>query len=172
MLNIVLAFVLIKFLVYPGLALVLATSNPVVAVVSESMEHNAQFDDWWEAKANFYEKFNITKTDFENFRFKNGFNKGDLMILKGVDPSTLSIGNTVVFRGVGKEPVIHRLVSKKQLNGNYLISTKGDSNDNQLAYEKDIPPEQLIGKAVVRIPVLGYVKIIVTDAITLILRGP
>ena len=48
MLNIILAFVLIKFIVYPGLGLLLGTSYPVVAVVSESMEHNEPFDEWWD----------------------------------------------------------------------------------------------------------------------------
>ena len=37
--NIILAFIIIKFLVYPGLGLLLQTSYPVVAVVSGSMEH-------------------------------------------------------------------------------------------------------------------------------------
>ena len=37
--NIILAFVLIKFIVYPGLGFILQTTHPVVAVVSESMEH-------------------------------------------------------------------------------------------------------------------------------------
>ena len=46
--NIILAFVLIKFIVYPGLGFLLSTSHPVVAVVSESMEHNKLgFDNWW-----------------------------------------------------------------------------------------------------------------------------
>ena len=38
--NIILAFVLIKFIVYPGLGFALGTTHPVVAVVSPSMEHN------------------------------------------------------------------------------------------------------------------------------------
>ena len=37
--NIILAFVIIKFLVYPGLGFVMQTSHPIVAVVSGSMEH-------------------------------------------------------------------------------------------------------------------------------------
>jgi hypothetical protein len=37
--NIIIAFVLIKFLVYPGLGLVMGTTHPIVAVVSESMDH-------------------------------------------------------------------------------------------------------------------------------------
>ena len=39
--NIILAFVLIKFVVYPGLGFLLNTSHPVVAVVSSSMEHRS-----------------------------------------------------------------------------------------------------------------------------------
>ena len=37
--NVILAFILIKFIVYPGLGFILSTSHPVVAVVSGSMEH-------------------------------------------------------------------------------------------------------------------------------------
>ncbi|MFH1511314.1 MAG: signal peptidase I [Candidatus Woesearchaeota archaeon] len=37
--NVILAFVLIKYIVYPVLGFMLATSHPVVAVVSGSMEH-------------------------------------------------------------------------------------------------------------------------------------
>ena len=49
--NIVLAFVLIKFIVYPGLGLILGTNYPIVAVVSGSMEHDGSFDDWWSSSA-------------------------------------------------------------------------------------------------------------------------
>jgi signal peptidase I len=37
--NIILAFIIIKFLVYPALGFTLGTSHPIVAVVSGSMEH-------------------------------------------------------------------------------------------------------------------------------------
>ena len=39
--NVILAFLLIKFLVYPGLGIILGTDYPIVAVVSESMEHKS-----------------------------------------------------------------------------------------------------------------------------------
>ena len=52
--NIALAFVLIKFVVYPGLGFLLNTTHPVVAVVSESMEHNSDFDSWWENSGKWY----------------------------------------------------------------------------------------------------------------------
>jgi len=111
-----------------------------------------------------------SETEFESFQFKNGFNKGDLMILKGKNPSDLDIGNTIVFTG-NRDPVIHRLVSKEKINGKYLLSTKGDNNAKQLSYEQDITEEQLIGKAIIRVPLLGYVKIIFADTVKLLLKG-
>ncbi|MAG16090.1 signal peptidase I [Candidatus Woesearchaeota archaeon] len=169
--NIILAFILIKFLVYPGLGFLLVTSNPVVAVVSGSMEHDNQFDDWWRAKEKFYTNFSIKKTDFETFQFNNGFNEGDLMILKGKNPNEFKIGETIVFQGSGRDPIIHRIISIKEINGKYFFSTKGDNNDKQLAYEKNISEEQVIGKAVLRIPLLGYVKIIFTETVNTLLNG-
>ena len=37
--NIIIAFLLVKYAIYPAIGVGLATSHPVVAVVSESMEH-------------------------------------------------------------------------------------------------------------------------------------
>ncbi len=93
--NILLAFIIIKFIVYPGMGFMLGTTHPVVAVISGSMEHEGTFDEWWDGKScctNFectekisqeelYIPYLITKTQFEEFRFKNGFNKGDMMVL-------------------------------------------------------------------------------------------
>ena len=49
--NVILAFVLIKFIIYPGLGLLFSTSYPIVAVVSGSMEHQGNFDTWWGSSA-------------------------------------------------------------------------------------------------------------------------
>ena len=47
--SFVLAFIIVKFLIYPGLGLILGTGFPIVAVVSGSMEHgNNDFSAWWE----------------------------------------------------------------------------------------------------------------------------
>ena len=46
--NVILAFLIIKFLIYPGLGLLFGTNLPIVAVVSESMQHEGSFDEWWQ----------------------------------------------------------------------------------------------------------------------------
>ena len=52
--NILLAFLIVKFLIYPGLGFALGTTYPVVAVVSSSMHHDGDFDQWYEEKGDWY----------------------------------------------------------------------------------------------------------------------
>ncbi len=164
--NIALAFILIKFIVYPGLAFALVTTHPVVAVVSESMEHRANFDNYWENAKWFYVTNNIKKTDFESFPLKNGFNKGDIMVLKGKKAKDIKVGDIIVFWSARKDPIIHRVIKKWQENGVYYFRTKGDnyltnptSIKNPLLDETSISQDKVIGNAVFKIPFLGYIKI-------------
>jgi len=161
--NVILAFVLIKFIVYPGLGFLLTTSHPVVAVVSESMEHNLKFDDWWTKNGNWYIENGISREKFETFSLKNGFNEGDIMILVGRDSEDIVIGDVIVFVSSRKDPIIHRVVDKTLDKGNNIFQTKGDNNDipikNSILDETNIGEEIIIGKAVIRVPLLGYIKI-------------
>ncbi len=167
--NIALAFVLIKYIVYPGLGFLLSTSHPVVAVVSESMEHNVNFDDWWEKSKSWYESNNLQKGMFIEFPFKNGFNKGDIMVLKWKKPESIDIGDIIVFWSARKDPIIHRVVKKWQENDIYYFQTKGDNNPNSITGsaldETKISQERIVGNAVLRIPFLGYIKIWFVDII-------
>jgi hypothetical protein len=183
--NIVLAFVLIKFILYPGMGLVLGTKFPVVAVVSSSMEHHpGNFDDWWVAKnigasvtnEDFYLRYNITKFDFQNYAFRSGFNKGDIMILAGVDPYTVHTGTVIVYWSGKPYPIIHRYIGNNTEKGQFYLMSKGDNNGAMLTPprsmdldESRIPPERVIGKAVARIPYLGYVKIWAVDLLNRVL---
>ncbi|HIG97980.1 TPA: signal peptidase I [Candidatus Woesearchaeota archaeon] len=174
LINALLAFALIKFLVYPGLGLVLQTNNPVVAVISNSMQHNAAFEDWWEEAEKQYAMFNITREQFENFTMKNGFSKGDIIILKGKTPQDTKRGDILVFRSDKPEPIIHRVVTKQEKEGGYVFSTKGDntkSNPGQRPDETAITEERVIGTALLKIPYAGYVKIAFTNIASRIFGG-
>ena len=168
--NIILAFVLIKFIVYPGLGFLLKTSHPVVAVVSESMEHNGNFDGWWQNSAKWYTGNGIIKEEFEAFPLKKGFNKGDIMVLKGKAPEDINVGDVIVFWSAKRDPIIHRIVKKWQENGKYYFQTKGDnyvtnkdSIKNVFLDETKISQDQVVGNAVLRIPLLGYIKIVFVE---------
>lgn len=164
--NILLAFVLIKFIVYPGLGLIFGTSYPVVAVVSSSMEHSSNFEKWWSSNENYYSEFGINKEDFSEYIFKNGFNKGDIIVLRGSKPEKTTFGDVIVFNGGRKDPIIHRVI-KKWYEGNvYYFQTKGDNNARSISgMETKINENLIVGKALFRIPFLGYVKILFVDFI-------
>jgi signal peptidase I len=167
--NVILAFILIKFVVYPVLGLVFSTSHPIVAVVSSSMEHDGSFDTWWKSSAicegsyctqeNYYKRLNISKDVFRDFRFNNGFNRGDIMVLYGTKSNKVKIGDVIVFMADRPDPIIHRVIAVNKQNGNYYFTTKGDHNAATFYFESYIPDENYIGRAVLRVPFLGYVKI-------------
>lgn len=177
--NIILAFLIIKFVVYPGLGLILGTNLPVVAVISESMEHNGDFNKWWNSQALCYESPNnitrctqkewysskgINEQKFKEFPFPNGFNKGDIIILRGIKYENINIGDVIVFKSGMNYPIIHRVIEK-----NDVIQTKGDHNVAQIISknldERYITKDEIIGKAWFRIPFLGYIKIWFVDLI-------
>ena len=170
--NIILAFVLIKYLIYPVLGFMLGTGYPIVAVVSGSMEHDGSFDEWWHSPAicdkrictqeEYYKQYNIDKEMFQDFKYKNGFNTGDIMVLYGTKPKNLKIGDTLVFKSSRPDPIIHRIINIKEVNGQYTYQTKGDHNPKSMESmidEVHISENQVLGRAVFRIPLLGYVKI-------------
>src|SRR3989344_2188585 len=158
--NLILAFIIVYFVIYPGLGLLFGTALPVVAVVSESMEHNGlSFDEFYQKQASFYEGNNIKKEDFREFTFKNGFNKGDIMVLFKADTEKIKIGAVIVYHASYRDPVIHRVVKISIENeGNYYM-TKGDNVPEVQNFEKRIYEKDLLGRAVLRIPYLGWVKI-------------
>ncbi len=167
--NIILAFIIIKFLLYPGLGLVLSTTHPIVAVVSSSMEHDAGFDKWWQENENFYRGFNINRDEFSEFRFKNGFNKGDIMVLGSGRPEKIDVGDTIVYMSGRPDPIIHRVIEKKQVDGEWVFQTKGDNNADQIKTsaldETKVLEEHIIGRALFRVPLLGYIKILFVEVI-------
>jgi signal peptidase I len=172
--NIILAFVLIKFIVYPGLGLLLSTSYPIVAVVSSSMEHDGSFDSWWGTQETWYTDYNISSEQFSSFDFRHGFNKGDIMILYGKKSKDIKVGDVIVFRSKRPDPIIHRVVKGWKLDGKHYFQTKGDHNSDSIRSftldEVNISEERLLGKAVFRVPLLGYVKIWFVELIKLVVK--
>ncbi|MDO8628181.1 MAG: signal peptidase I [Nanoarchaeota archaeon] len=161
--NVIIAFILVKFIIYPGIGLLLGTHYPIVAVVSGSMEHNQAYEQWWEANKDYYEQYNITKEEFNNYRFPNGFNKGDIMILTGKEPKAIKVGDVVVYQTTNTNPIIHRVIAITENNKQYTYTTKGDHNN--VHDPKPVEQEQIqnTGIAIIRIPYIGWLKIMVTN---------
>jgi signal peptidase I len=116
------------------------------------MYHESSFNNWWNSNSLLYEQLNINESTFRSYPFKNGLNKGDIILTWGY--SGYKKGDVIIFNAPTKYPVIHRVMSTSPL------ATKGDHNFGQLDIEKDISKEEVVGKAVARIPLLGWLKLI------------
>jgi signal peptidase I len=188
--NIILAFLIIRFIVYPLLGLMLGTSFPVVAVVSESMEHGLyngeicgqeynsfpkNFDSYWNICGSWYESKGITKDQFFSFRMRNGFNKGDIILLWRANQNNLDIGDILVFWGSKPQPIIHRIVAigeETNIKGETVpfYQTKGDHNRDSFSGslgEDHISQDRIVGQALLRIPYLGWIKILFVNFLSL-----
>lgn len=166
--SLVLIIILIKFIFFPVISLITGTSLPLVIVESCSMYHDISFDNWWEFNQASYSLFNISKEDFKNYKFKNGFSKGDIILVWG--SQSYKKGDIIIFNpnkdALHSNPIIHRIVTQD----NSIVGTKGDNNEFQLKSqdarnpsnidETAITKDRILGKAVAKIPLLGWVKLI------------
>ncbi len=163
--SLIFIFVVIKFVFFPLLNLVSGTSLPLAIVESCSMYHKgdifSNFDNWWQSHADYYEKWNITKSKFEKFIFENGFDKGDIMLIVGTKPQNVHVGDIIIYDTSAQfTPIIHRVMNVTLVNGTYYFSTMGDNNmGRQLSFENGINQDQLVGKAVFKVaPFIGWAK--------------
>jgi len=133
-----------------------------VIIESKSMEHEGNLDSWFALHGAWYLEHNITKQEIKDYwPWKNGLDKGDVIIIRGLKKGDYKKGDVIVFKIPSqKTPIIHRIVSVNNANeGETIFSTKGDHNDGQLPYEQEIHKEQIVGKAIAQIPKIGWVKL-------------
>jgi len=167
--SLILIFIIVKFIFFPFLSVTLGTSMPLVVVESGSMHHpgsfvgnvigsSNSFDLWWDNKGRWYEGKGIEKEEAEKWTLKTGLEIGDIVVVSRA--RNAGIGDIIIFDAEQRHPLIHRIIDIKNINGEVIYSTKGDNNEEQIYFEKYIPKDALIGKAVFRIPKIGWVKLV------------
>jgi hypothetical protein len=151
--------IFIAFLLNQGLAIALDTDLPVVAVVSNSMMHDATVETnhykWLE------ESLKYNRSYVDSWPIAGGFNVGDMPIVRG--SKDYKIGDVIVYSISGQSvPIIHRIISASP-DGTYV--TKGDHNGNLLPFESSVSKQQIHGKVIFIIPKLGYFKVAISKII-------
>lgn len=153
------AFIIIKFIFFPGLSLITGTALPLVIVESCSMYHHENgFEKTFQSSV--YKDNEILIKQTSNWDFQNGFSKGDIIFVIGA--KNIEIGDVIIFSGGLQYPLIHRVIKTGESYG-----TKGDNyktNSRQLEIEKNISENQLVGKALFKIPFIGWAKLIFFEA--------
>jgi signal peptidase len=125
-----------SFGTYFGMQFFWNTSTPMVVVISESMVPT--------------------------------YNVGDLLFVKGKSPENIQIGEVIVFNADGlwwyapSEPIVHRIINKTLVGDTWYFQTQGDNNHNP--DPSLIPEGRILGVVWGGIPLIGWVKIILTDS--------
>lgn len=151
----IIAIIFIKYILFPSLSLITGTELPLVIVESCSMYHQENgFEKIFQK--DIYLQNGIDIEDTQEWDFKNGLNKGDVIFVMGTKAPKM--GNVVIFNGGANHPIIHRVIDDTEPYG-----TLGDNNQGQITTpvsEKAISQNQLIGKAIFKIPYIGWIKLI------------
>jgi signal peptidase len=91
-------------------------------------------------------------------------NVGDIIIVRGVDPRTVTVGTIIIFHSPNEYdmPIVHRVVAVEDQGDTVFFQTKGDNNP--VADGWRVPGQNLMGVLVAKLPYVGL--------LSLELRGP
>ena len=108
--SIILLFVIVKFIFFPLMSLLTGSPLPLVVIESCSMYHESNFDEWWSRNSLWYDTKNISKEEFESYKFKDGLNKGDIILV--IKREIYQKGDTIIFTTPTptRNPLIHRII--------------------------------------------------------------
>jgi signal peptidase I len=95
-------------------------------------------------------------------------NVGDLVIIQGVTPSQIKVGDIIVFDSPPSPyPTVHRVVRiQNQSQNKTSFVTKGDANADE---DAPVSEDLVHGRVIYRIPILGYLALDPSISIVLIL---
>ena len=163
-----------------GLQLALHASNPALTVESGSM--SIPYDS---LESQTWQGFWLSITH----PFDRTLSVGDIIIIQGVNPADLNANypnsDIIVYRDpsdLSGTPIVHRIVSKQEINGTWYFQTKGDGNgkqwpaisspseyDSQTIWPNSqysntgVPQNLVVGKVIMRIPWFGWITLFVRN---------
>lgn len=149
-----------------GPKVVLNTSYPLSAVSSGSMcvSYSAACDGWAHP-------------------FDRTLHVGDLIVVQGVDPEDLNAdypdSDIIVFHDPSNptELIVHRIISKQEIDGTLYFETKGDGNGNVWpstpesgidywsGYPDGIPEDLVVGNVILRVPWVGHLALFMRNSL-------
>ena len=151
--------------------MLLNTTYPALAVVSGSMcIHENTYCDGW------------------NHPFERTLHIGDLIIIQGVNPADLNVNypysDIIVYHDPRyptdpSQMIVHRIVTKQEINGTLYFQTKGDGNGVKWPNPVDpayydswnlpngVPEDQIYGKVIMHIPWVGHAILFMHNSVGL-----
>ena len=178
-LLLVLAYIIVKFIFFPSLYLITGAQVPLMVIESCSMNHNGilgDFDNWWEEYGGWYQKNSITKEEFKEFAYTRGMKMGDIVLVW--NHGDIKLGDVIIFspnkESSAQNPIIHRVISLDPLatKGDHNIGQLTLNNNNERTDETDIKENQVLGKAIFKIPRLGWAKLFFVKLVEIMIGVP
>ncbi len=135
-----------SFLIFSILQTTLKTENPMVVVVSGSMEPKIKKGDLLFLRG--YEN----ATDLKVGSIEN--KSGDIIVFNAIG----------LWAGAPKDPIVHRIVDRyfNISQQKWFFLTKGDANPN--VDDAYVSEDRIIGVTCGMIPAIGWIKIFLTDS--------
>jgi signal peptidase I len=111
--------------------------------------------------------------------FNQTIHVGDMLIIQPINPAELKTNypnsDIIVYNTQSRGRIVHRIVSKIDVNGTLSFYTKGDGNgynkwpSTPVPAEYDswspVPQDQIIGKVVLRIPWVGHIALFMQNSL-------
>jgi len=113
-----------------------------------------------------YADYGLSLADTLDWDFQNGFSKGDVIFVVGA--KNVGVGDVIIFtpkESLAPYPIIHRVVKDDNSYGtkgdNYKTNHRQlDGNNPGKTDERNISGDEIIGKALFRIPFIGWAKLV------------
>ena len=139
-----------SFIIYYILQVTLNTPNPMVVVISGSMEPNVHKGDL----------LFLRGVDDPSI-IKNG-------TIENQDGDIIVYDARGLWSSAPEEPIVHRVVDKWYNDSGWFFLTKGDANNcvdppSPCEEEIPVPADHIIGVVIGGIPYIGWIKIWLTD---------
>ena len=146
------------------------SSLPTACGKTFAEEEWLDLQEYWSVCGDWYETRSITQDEFADFPFTHGMNIGDIIVLRNPGVDHIGVGDVIVFiqeQNPRREPIIHRVVAKNTIDGSVVFQTKGDHNKDSINVsastkylnEYEVREADVVGKALFKIPYVGYLKI-------------
>ncbi|WP_287584216.1 signal peptidase I [Candidatus Borrarchaeum sp.] len=101
------------------------------------------------------------------------YNVGDLLILQNIPSDRLQVDDVIVFEvSTRSYDIVHRIIEiqYRSQDGKLYFRTKGDNNPSadywrgSECWNGMIPQENVIGKVILSVPIIGYVSLAVSGS--------
>lgn len=151
--------------------------DPIITVYHNVMEHDGNFEYWWEAdgreyaesnikpKSIIYGELGIAKQQFKSFPFTDGITTGDALIVSRADYHNLKVGDVIIgwINSVDDLTVTRVIEISTKPGGKRYIQILGDQYNYGYGVPQLLQKDQIKYRVLAKIPKIGWPNLILSE---------